>query len=306
MRRPDRGHDLNAPLGSRTPVAGGRDLSLPGHGVRLAATRWSGTGEPILLLHGLASQRRFWNLVATELAGRPVCALDQRGHGDSDKPDEGYDLSTVAADAATALDALGWSRAVVVGHSWGGAVVSTLAAEHPERVLAVVAVDGGLGSVLTDQPRDEARKALEPPRVAIPPEELPALLRQGPLGPWWSDAVEDAKLPIFAVGDDGLARARLTFERHMMVVDGLLDYDASAVLPRIAAPYWAVLAMGDDEWSARKEQARRDAMGLLARPRAFALHGALHDVPLQWPAVIAGVIRAAADEVAGGVGEGRG
>lgn len=306
MRRPDRGHDLTGPLGSRTPVAGGRDLSLPGDRVKLGATRWSGTGPPILLLHGLASQRRFWNLVVPELAGRPVLALDQRGHGDSDKPDGGYDLATVARDAGTALDALGWSRAVVVGHSWGAAVATTLAAEHPERVLAVVAIDGGLGEIGEDTDRAELRKALEPPRIARDPAELPSLLRSGPLAPWWSDEVENAVLPIFEVCDDGLARARLTFERHMMVVDGLLDYRARETLPRVTAPYWAVVALGEDDWSVAKETARRRALALLARPRAFSLHGALHDVPLQWPAVVAGVVRAAADEAARGVREGRG
>jgi pimeloyl-ACP methyl ester carboxylesterase len=305
VRRPDRGDDLTTPLGSGTPVAGGRDLFLPGNDLRLAATRWAGTGTPILLLHGLASQRRFWNLVATDLAGRPVCALDQRGHGDSDKPDDGYDLSTVAADAATALDALGWSRAVVVGHSWGAAVATTLAAEHPERVLAVVAVDGGVGSPAGDEPREEVRKRLEPPRFAVPPDELVPMLRQGALAPWWSPAVEDAVLPIFAVGDDGLARARLTFERHMRIVDGLLDYDADAVFARIAAPCWLVVADSGDEWSERKKQGLEHAVEALARPRAFTLRGALHDVPLQWPAVVSGVVRAAADEVAAAAREGR-
>jgi pimeloyl-ACP methyl ester carboxylesterase len=287
------------------PVAGGRDLSLPGTDVRLAATRWAGTGAPILLLHGLASQRRFWNLVATDLAGRPVCALDQRGHGDSDKPDTGYDLTTVATDAATALDALGWSRAVVVGHSWGAAVATTLAAEHPERVLAVVCIDGGFMTPPSDVPRADARKLLEPPRFAIPPEDLPALLRSGSLAPWWSDAVEAAVLPIFGVGDDGLARARLTFERHMMIVDGLLDYDIEDVLPRVAVPCWLLAALGDDEWSQRKPAALEHAESLLARPRAFGLRGAVHDVPLQWPALVAGVVRAAADEIAA-ASEGRG
>ena len=297
---------MGTPLGSRSPVAGGRDLALPGTGVRLGATRWAGSGTPILLLHGLASQRRFWNLVARDLVGRPFAALDQRGHGDSDTPDEGYDLSTVASDAATALDALGWSRVVVVGHSWGAAVATTLAAEHPERVLAVVAIDGGLGEIGEHGPREELRRRLEPPRVAVPPEELAARLRAGEIGPWWTPEVEDAVLPIFAVHDDGLARARLTFERHMMIVDGLLDYDARATLPRVRAPYWAVVALREDDWSQAKETARRRALALLDRPRAFALHGALHDVPLQWPAVIAGVIRAAADEVTAGVVEGRG
>lgn len=297
---------MSEPLGSRTPVFGGRDLSLPGDGVRLAATRWAGTGVPVLLLHGLASQRRFWNLVAGELVGRPVCALDQRGHGDSDKPDRGYDLATCARDAATALDALGWSRAVVVGHSWGGSVATTMAAEHPERVLAVVAVDGGLGELGEDRPRAETRRRLAPPGVALAPDELVARLRSGDLKPWWSPAVEDAVLPIFELHDDGLARARLTYDRHMQVVDGLLDYDAQAVLPRIAAPFWSVIALRDDDWSQAKELARRRALALVARPRAFALHGAVHDVPLQWPALVAGVVKAAADELAAGVTEGRG
>jgi pimeloyl-ACP methyl ester carboxylesterase len=295
---------MNKPLGSGQPVAGGRDLFLPGDDLRLAATRWAGTGAPVLLLHGLASQRRFWNLVARDLAGRPVCALDQRGHGDSDKPDEGYDLTTVASDAAIALDALGWSRAVVVGHSWGGAVAATLAAEHPERVLATVLVDGGFMAPPRDEPREEVKRRLAPPRFAVPPEDLPAVLREGPLKPWWNAEVEDAVLPIFEVGDDGLARARLTFDRHMAVLDGLLDYDVEAVLPRVAAACWAVAAIGDDPWSATKQAALDRAAELLPRPRAFALRGALHDVPLQWPALVAGVVRAAADEPA--VTEGQG
>lgn len=262
--------------------------------MRLAATRWAGTGTPILLLHGLASQRRFWNLVVPELVGRPLCALDQRGHGDSDRPDEGYDLSTVARDAATALDALGWSRAVVVGHSWGAAVAATLAAEHPERVLAVVAVDGGLGSPLeTGQSREELLEAFSPPRLAEPPDRLRELLSAGK--DWWSPAVEEAVLPIFELHDDGLARAKLSFERHMMTLDGLLDYDAPSVLPRITAPFWAVTAAVENRLAR--------SLPLLGRPRGIRLHGAHHDVPLQWPAMIAGVIRAAADEA--GAAEGR-
>ncbi len=286
-------------------MAGGRDLFLPGNDLRLAATRWAGTGVPILLLHGLASQRRFWNLVATDLAGRPVCALDQRGHGDSDQPDDGYDLATVASDAAIALDALGWSRAVVVGHSWGAAVALTLAAEHPERVLAVVAVDGGVGAPGRDESREEIRTRLEPPRFALPPDDLVPMIRQGPLAPWWSQEVEDAVLPIFAVGDDGLARPRLTFERHMMIVDGLLDYSPESLFPRVAAPAWLLVSDSGDAWSKAKVAAIDDAIDRLARPRAFTLRGALHDVPLQWPAVVSGVVRAAADEVAAAAREGR-
>jgi pimeloyl-ACP methyl ester carboxylesterase len=242
-----------------------------------------------VLLHGLASQRRFWNLVAAELVGRPLCVLDARGHGDSDKPDDGYDLATVAADVATALDALGWSRAVVVGHSWGGAVAATLAADHPERVLSAVLLDGGHARPLAHLPVAEARERLAPPGIEVEPDRLVERVAEQHKA-YWSPAVRDAVLPIFEVCADGLARPRLTRDRHMAILDGLLAFDPSDVLPRIAAPAWV--------GTAALSEGYERALELLARPRGFALHGAVHDVPLQWPALVAGAVRAAADEVA--------
>lgn len=287
-------------LGQHPAVAGGIDLDLPGVDVRLRATRWSGTGVPVLLLHGLASTRRFWDLVVPHLAGLPLVALDQRGHGDSDRPAGPYDGDTVARDALAALDALGMSRAVVVGHSWGAATALRLAARSPERVLAVVAVDGGLVSPLSrGADRVEVRARLEPPGTAVPVEQLRALLAEGPLGPWWSPAVEAAVLPIFEEGPDGLARARLPFGRHMAIVDDLLDSDPAALLPCISCPAWLVVAepVGGDPRSARKAAALAAAAEVLARPRLMRWAGALHDVPLQWPALVAGLVRAAAEEV---------
>ena len=275
--------------------------------MRLAATRWPGTGTPIVLLHGLASQRRFWNLVALRLAGAPILAVDQRGHGDSDRPEEGYDGSTVARDLATALDALGWSRAVVVGHSWGGSVAATFAAEHPDRALALVAVDGGFSSPPAGFDRSAARKRLEPPRFAAEPDELLAMISSRTPAGEWTDDVAAAVLPIFEVGDDGLARARLPFETHMKIVDTLLDYDAPGVLERVRCPAWLVscesLEVGD-EWTASKAAALESLVGLMARPRVLRWGGAVHDVPLQWPDLVAGLIRAAVADAARAGGDG--
>lgn len=296
------------PLVERPPVAGGLDLDVPGRDVRLRATRWPGAGPvPVLLLHGLASSRRFWDLVVPGLAGLPVVALDQRGHGDSDRPAGPYDGATVAADALTVLDALGLSRVVVVGHSWGASTALRLAATAPERVLAVVAVDGGLGSVRSaGRTRAQARAALTPPRTALPPDQLLARVSAGPLAPWWSEAVADALLPLFGVGEDGLARARLPFEAHMAIVDDLLDDDGQARLGAVRCPAWLVSAEPEagsasaaDEWTATKAAALEQAGKVLARPRLQRWTGAVHDVPLQWPALVAGLVRAAVDEVSG-------
>jgi pimeloyl-ACP methyl ester carboxylesterase len=293
-------------LGAAPAPAGGIDLDLPGDDIRLGATRWPGAGPPVVLLHGLASQRRFWNLVVPHLVaptgpGLPVLSVDQRGHGDADRPVSSYELEQVASDLATALDAIGWSRAVIVGHSWGGAVAATFAANHPERTLAVVGIDGGTSSpVPSGHDRGEIRKRLEPPRLAMPPAELEAMIRsRTAVGSASPEDVAAAVLPIFEVGDDGLARARLPFEVHMQIVDTLLDYDAPATLARVRAPMWFVACgwPGDDA----EQRSRADAYDALARSlpqgRFMRWGGAVHDVPLQWPALVAGLIRTVADEV---------
>jgi len=287
-------------LGDRPPPAGGIDLDLPGAEIRLAATRWPGQGTPVVLLHGLSSQRRFWNLVVPSLAGLPLLAIDQRGHGGADRPQDGYAVHEVAADLAPALDAIGWSRAVLVGHSWGAAVAATFAAEHPERTLALVCLDGGFVSPPVGFDRAAARKRLEPPRLEMPPEDLEQMLREHTPTPW-SEEVASAVLPIFAVDDDGLARARLPFDTHMQIVDGLLDYDAPATLGRVRCPTWLVSCGpvgGDpDAWTAAKAAALDELPGSVADVRVMRWGGAVHDVPLQWPALVAGLIRAAVDGV---------
>src|SRR3989440_6867696 len=110
-------------------------------GVFLHVRRWPGEKRPFLLVHGLSSNARLWDGVAAELsaAGHAVHAVDLRSHGDSDAPPDGYDTATAAEDVA----ALGLTGVVAVGESWGGSVVVTLAAKHPEGGTALALIDGG-------------------------------------------------------------------------------------------------------------------------------------------------------------------
>lgn len=290
-------------LGAAPAPAGGIDFHLPGAEARLGATRWPGEGNPVVLLHGLASQRRFWNLVVPHLAGLPLLAVDQRGHGDSDRPEHGYSLPAVAADLDVAMDALGWSRAVVVGHSWGAAVAATFAVQHPDRALGLVAIDGGFSPPLApDADRAALRRRLEPPRLAMPPDELVAMMRSHTPGGQWSEAIEAAVLPIFEVGSDGLARARLPFDTHMRIVDTLIDYDGVGTLERVSCPTWVVACEppdADPHWQESKSAAFAALAERAPRTRLMRWGGAVHDVPLQWPALVAGLIRTAVTETAG-------
>lgn len=112
-----------------------------GAGVNLAF-RVVGTGPALVLLHGTSASHAVWEPIAEALASRStVVLIDQRGHGRSDKPEAGYDGVSFAADVETVLDALGIRTAVVAGHSLGARNAWVAAANHPDRISGVVAID---------------------------------------------------------------------------------------------------------------------------------------------------------------------
>ena len=114
-----------------------------------------GEGDPIVLVHGFASNKEVnWvapGWVATlSRAGRRVIALDNRGHGASAKLYEpaAYDSAIMAEDVRALLDHLGLARADVMGYSMGARITAFLALRHPRRARS--AILGGLGIRLVD------------------------------------------------------------------------------------------------------------------------------------------------------------
>lgn len=109
------------------------------NGLRLWCER-AGEGEPLLLISGTGGDlRRKPSVIDGPLARHfDVVAYDQRGLGQSDKPDGPYSMADYAADAIGVMDALGWARARVVGISFGGMVAQELAVTWPERVERLV------------------------------------------------------------------------------------------------------------------------------------------------------------------------
>ncbi|HXQ84571.1 MAG TPA: alpha/beta hydrolase [Xanthobacteraceae bacterium] len=114
-----------------------------------------GEGEPIVLVHGFASNKEVnwvspgWVTTLTR-AGRRVIALDNRGHGDSTKlyDPAAYHSAIMAQDARALIEHLGLPRADVMGYSMGARITAFLALAHPECVRA--AVLGGLGIRLVE------------------------------------------------------------------------------------------------------------------------------------------------------------
>lgn len=116
------------------------DLQFP-H-IRLAGIDFGGEGPGLLLLHGLMGRATTWASTAEWLLPHyHVVALDQRGHGWSDKPDKGYSRDAYVDDAAAAIEALGLGPAVVIGHSMGALNAWVLAARRPDLVHGLVLED---------------------------------------------------------------------------------------------------------------------------------------------------------------------
>ncbi|HET6746221.1 MAG TPA: alpha/beta hydrolase, partial [Candidatus Limnocylindria bacterium] len=104
------------------------------------------SGPPALLLHGGPSLSEYLDSLAVELAGVHTTARYQQ-RGIAPSVEEGpLDVETHVADAVAVLDALGWDRAWLVGHSWGGHLAMHVAAAHPDRVQGLIVLDG-LGAV---------------------------------------------------------------------------------------------------------------------------------------------------------------
>ena len=123
-------------------------MSFPGRFVETSAGRVfvhrSGSGEPLVLLHGFLKSHYIFRPVLPRLAAtHDVIALDFPGFGESDRPPAnryGYDSPAFAATVVEVLDALKVERAAVMGHSMGGGAALTLAARWPERVSRLVLV----------------------------------------------------------------------------------------------------------------------------------------------------------------------
>ena len=96
----------------------------------------------IVLLHGFTASQRWWDQVTPDLTrgGLRVIRFDLLGHGNSEKPRDGYEMDNQARLVAEALEKLGVKRATVVGHSMGGTVASALVELEPQLVRKVAVI----------------------------------------------------------------------------------------------------------------------------------------------------------------------
>ncbi len=221
-----------------------------------------------VLVHGLASNARLWDGVAERLAelGHASIAVDQRGHGESSKPERGYDFQTVTDDLVAVIEQALGRPAILAGQSWGGNVVVEFARRHPDLVSGIVCVDGGFIQLADSFPVwEEARAALTPPDFTGFTMEQLETMSQTRFADWPRSGLE-ARLANFETVD-GSVRARLSRENHLQILRHLWEHRADEVAGDVRVPA-LVLAVG------RTEPGRED--------RVDSFMGALPDGQLTW------------------------
>jgi pimeloyl-ACP methyl ester carboxylesterase len=138
------------PVGSGSDKTGGLLVAeakfVNIHGERIAV-RDEGTGEALLLIHGMAGSSQTWRAILPQLAKKyRVIAPDLLGHGRSSKPRTDYSLGAFAVGLRDLLDELGVESATVVGQSLGGGVAMQFLYQHPAYCRRLVLISsGGLG-----------------------------------------------------------------------------------------------------------------------------------------------------------------
>jgi non-heme chloroperoxidase len=201
------------------------------------------SGAPIVFLPAYTDSWFSYSRVLPRLPARyHAYALDQRGHGDSERPDCCYAVEDFAGDVVAFLDAVGVGRATLVGHSGSCLVARRVAEAHPERVdrLMLLGSPQSLGDNEEELALQTAVRALQDPVPVQFAREL-----QG--------AAAHVTLP--ETFFEGLVAASLKLPARVWkaALEGLFAFDDRADLWRITAP--TLLVWGEwDRWLPREEQ----------------------------------------------------
>lgn len=273
-----------------------QDITIQLSEVRLHLRVWQPAvtrpNAPVfLLLHGLSSNARTWDLVAQGLAesGYQAIAADQRGHGLSGKPETGYDFGTITRDLNELVDALGLDSPILVGQSWGGNVVLEAAARYPEISRGLVFVDGGFLELGSRGPWEEISRELRPPDLAgLPRAEIAE--RIGAMRPGWVPEGVEMTLGNFEHFDDGTVRPWLPLRHHMAILRALYDQDVHALFPQVNVPVLICPADDGTDWTDRKRIQVENAAANLPQAEVRWFTGAAHDIHVDQPVLLAQAI----------------
>jgi len=268
----------------------------------LSVDDWGGSGRGILFVHPTGFLGAVWKPVITALRrlgfeGR-ILSFDQRGHGRSSKPDQGYEWENFGADLLALMTSLGLEGMLGVGHSAGATTIACVATAEPKRFRRLVLID----PILFDREMAFIFESTTHPMVertrtrrlvwSSRAELFESYRRREPYESWTEEALRayvdfgtferpDGEVELWCPG-----RIEAQIYENSTKLDGF-DY-----LKRLARP--ALVVRGENSGSFLAEKAEK-AMRCLDDGRLVTLAGTSHFVPMEVPAQVAELIIAEFD-----------
>jgi pimeloyl-ACP methyl ester carboxylesterase len=199
-----------------------------------------GQGPDVLFIHGWVASRRMWAHLTAGLADSFRCwAIDLPGCGDSDKPpDVWYTIPNFTASLRGFMRAAGINRARLVGHSMGGAIVLDFAAEHPELVERLVAVNPVVSG--RSNLRLLARQRVSRPLLGLSLHWSPRVLQ-----PVLNASVLDGVAGVHSIRRRTQDFARGTVDSIFGSARAVMTHDGAPRLPAVTAPTLVLLGNQD-------------------------------------------------------------
>ena len=267
-----------------------REICVPFGEMRVRT--WGDPSLPaLLLLHGLGSTNRIWDLCIPFLSGSYyVVAPDQRGHGGASEPPPPPPPAPDARRPPPRPRGLGLERAYVMGPSWGGDVTLELAVRHPGRVEAICLVDGGIIDFRAHMGWPEAMRLLEPKKVCgFTLEELKAAI-----DPWLrslpSPEQHEVILANYEIRNDGTVCPHLPYDANMAIARAMWEHRPPHLYEQLTRPALILQAVPPGpltDMSERFYRWRSECVELAqngpARATVRRFVDTVHDVPLQRP-----------------------
>ncbi len=279
--------------GSALPAAVARQHYVTLQGQRFHYLHWGQSGPTVVLVHGTGFHAYVWKPIAENL-GRDcqVVALDQRGHGDSAKPESGYGWEVFAADLHAFLVALGGEAVDAIGHSGGATAIARCAAQHPGTVRRAVLIDPILfpkpnaGTVVQNPMAQRARKRrmVWDSRSSM----FESYQRRPPFNTWreevlWAYVEEGTFLRT-----DGHVELKCPGTIEAQIFDHAPTSDGFSVLPRLDIPVLLLRGAASDAFPAAGAE---QALALLPHARLTVIPDTTHFVPMERPEAVAQAAR---------------
>ena len=263
--------------------------AIDSDGVAIHYLDWGGQGPPLILIHATGFLAALWRPIAERLSRRfRVIAMDQRGHGDSDKPVDGYRIEAFATDLQHLIEGLELERPVAAGHSSGGTTIVVHAAQYPGVIRRAILIEPILprpewrshpasersANTLADGARK--RRAVWPDR-----EEIIASYRTKPTFQTWQE--EQLLLYVEAgtkLRDDGQVELKCPPEVESQLFGAAGRLDCWPMLAKMGCP--ALLLWGEES-HLRSGGLDRQVEEAIPEARTTVVPGTTHFLPQERP-----------------------